>query len=130
MQRATRQCAAILELLKDSTQFLSAQQVHGALTSQDHAIALATVYRALQALTRAGELDVRYSGDGEHLYRRCTRSDPHHHLLCRHCGAAVDLPGIPLEQWVTRHAQKHGFTNVHTTVELDGECSSCAPSGG
>jgi Fur family transcriptional regulator, ferric uptake regulator len=126
VQRVTRQRAEILELLKDSTQFLSAQQIHQLLTEQDHPIALATVYRALQALTGTGGLDVRLSPDGEHLYRRCARSDAHHHLLCRSCGTAVDVPGLPLEQWVDHLARAHGFTQVRTTVELDGVCSSCS----
>lgn len=125
MQRATRQRAAILELLEESTQFLSAEQIQQLLAGQGHPVSLAPVHRALQALTDAQELDVRHVHEGEHLYLRCTRTEPHHHLLCRNCGTAVDLPGIPLEQWATRHAQEHGFADVHTTVEFDGKCSAC-----
>lgn len=128
MPRSTWQRATITDLLDRTTHFLSAQQIHQELTHQGQPISLATVYRTMQTLTDAGELDVRHTDDGEHLYRRCTRrNEPHHHLLCRHCGTAVDIPSISLGHWVTHHAQEHGFTNVRTTVELDGVCPSCAP---
>lgn len=89
MQRATRQRAAILELLEESTQFLGAQQIQQLLAGQGHPVSLAPVHRALQALTDAQELDVRHAHEGWHLYRRCTRTEPHHHLLCRNCGTGL-----------------------------------------
>ncbi|MEX5271335.1 transcriptional repressor [Kocuria sabuli] len=54
MQRATRQRAAIMDLLEHATQFPSARQLHDVLTHRGHALGLATVYRTLQALTGNG----------------------------------------------------------------------------
>ncbi|MGC5643798.1 UNVERIFIED_CONTAM: Fur family transcriptional regulator [Kocuria sp. CPCC 205300] len=125
-QRATRQRAAVMELLEHATQFLSAQQIHDVLIHRGHALGLATVYRTLQALTDTGELDLQRAEDGEHLYRRCHRQGPHHHLVCRACGAAVGLPGTGLERWAARQGQVHGFTRTSTTVELRGLCPSCS----
>ncbi|GGG62487.1 transcriptional repressor [Kocuria dechangensis] len=130
MQRATRRRTVILELLEESAQFLGAQQIHRVLADRGQAMALATVYRALQALTDSGDLDVLRSEEGEHLYRRCPRRDRHHHLVCRACGAAVDLPGGPVEDWVAGLAREHGFVAVTPVVEFHGLCASCLEARG
>ena len=83
----------------------------------------------LHGVEPAGELDVRYSGDGEHLYRRCTRSDPHHHLLCRSCGHTVEVADPPVERWAARVAAEHGFADVSHTLEIFGTCAECAARG-
>ena len=42
-----------------------------------YSVGLTTVYRTLQALSAAGEVDVILREDGESVYRMC--SDAHHH---------------------------------------------------
>src|SRR5690625_983129 len=86
MKRMTRQRAAVYELLEDTSGFRSAQQLHALLSDAGHSVGLATVYRTLTALAEAGEVDVLRAGDGESLFRRCVRTEHHHHLVCRECG--------------------------------------------
>ena len=50
-------------------------------------VGLTTVYRHLQALADAGEVDVLRTDDGEASTARAPREDHHHHLVCRTCGA-------------------------------------------
>jgi Fe2+ or Zn2+ uptake regulation protein len=44
-------------------------------------------------MTAAGEVDILRNADGEATYRRCSTTEHHHHLVCRHCGTAVDIQG-------------------------------------
>jgi Fur family ferric uptake transcriptional regulator len=90
-------------------------------------VGLATVYRTLQAMTEAGELDVLRSDDGETLYRQCGPTH-HHHLVCRSCGVTVEVEGPAVEKWAVRAADAHGFTDVTHVVELFGLCASCSRS--
>ena len=82
-------------------------------------VGLTTVYRTLQCLADAGEVDVLRTGDGESVYRRCSAGDHHHHLVCRACGKAVKGGG---EVGRVEYAQPRGFVNVAHTVEVFGTC--------
>lgn len=123
--RATRQRAAILEVLATDRSFLSARQIHARLERRDRDVALATVYRALKTLSASGTVDV-ITGDGEALYCLCESSEHHHHLVCRNCGVSVELENPDLESWADRVADEHGFEHVNHTLELYGTCRSCA----
>jgi len=129
-QRSTRQRAAVTEALAAIDDFRSAQEIHSWLRSNSSPVGLTTVYRALQALTEAGEVDALRTADGETLYRRCASNSHHHHLVCRHCGRTVEVEGPAAESWADQEAANHGFVDVSHTLEIFGTCSSCAERRG
>jgi Fur family transcriptional regulator, ferric uptake regulator len=122
--RATRQRRAVSETLAELDDFHSAQQIHDILTERGERVGLSTVYRTLQALADAEEIDVLRSDDGEALYRRCS-SGHHHHLVCRTCGRTVEVEGPTVERWADRVAAEHDFAEVSHTLEIFGVCSDC-----
>ncbi|UNX53531.1 transcriptional repressor [Georgenia sp. TF02-10] len=126
MVRMTRQRSAVSELLGQTADFRSAQQLHESLRAAGESVGLATVYRTLQALADAGEVDVLRADDGESLYRRCARREHHHHLVCRECGRTEEVAGEDLERWAARTAVEHGFVDVDHTAEIFGTCAACA----
>lgn len=125
-QRMTRQRSAVAELLADLDDFRSAQQIHEALRERGDEVGLATVYRTLQRMADRGEVDVLRADDGEARYRRCSRREHHHHLVCRRCGTAVEVDGPGVEEWARTVGAAHGFTDVAHTMELVGTCAGCA----
>ena len=125
MQRMTRQRAAVSEALEDLPDFRSAQQLHELLRARGDAVGLATVYRTLQTLAEGGLVDVLRTEDGESLYRKCERSEHHHHLVCRGCGTAVEIDGPTVETWASQVGAAHGFTDITHTIELFGTCEAC-----
>lgn len=124
--RATRQRAAILDLLQEAESFLSAQQMHDALRAKGMKVGLTTVYRNLQLMTELEEVDHVRREDGESMYRRCDSGEHHHHLVCRACGYTVELANDQLETWAKALARKHRFSQVTHDLELFGLCSSCS----
>lgn len=122
--RATRQRAAITALLERVDEFRSAQELHDELKRTGEGIGLTTVYRTLQAMSTAGEVDVLRNDTGESVYRRCSTGH-HHHLVCQNCGYTIEIQGGAVETWATEVAQEHGFTNVSHTVEIFGDCGRC-----
>ncbi len=122
--RQTRQRAAVSAILDDLDDFRSAQQVHDLLRSQGASVGLTTVYRALQSMANAGEVDLLVRDDRETVYRRCSTSH-HHHLVCRNCGTTVEIAGPDVEAWAERVASSHGFADVGHTIELVGLCADC-----
>ena len=128
--RATRQRAAVADILSRTDEFRSAQQIHAALEAEGTKVGLATVYRNLQTLAETGAVDQVRSAEGEILYRACERQEHHHHIVCRRCGYAVEIAGGELEAWVAGVSAAHGFTGVEHTAELFGLCASCSAGGG
>ena len=123
--RSTRQRTAVAEVLGKVDGFRSAQDLHDLLRHDGASVGLTTVYRHLQALADAGQVDVLRTDDGEAVYRRCPTAEHHHHLVCRTCGRSVEVDGPEVEAWASSIAAKHGFTDVTHTVEVFGTCSGC-----
>lgn len=123
--KPTRQQLAVAQALGTVDGFTSAQQLHEVLRQQGQSVGLTTVYRHLQALADTGEVDLLRTDDGESVYRRCAAPDHHHHLVCRSCGATVEVTGPVVESWAASVAKEHGFRDVSHTVEVFGTCASC-----
>jgi len=123
--RPTRQRRAVTAALEQFDDFRSAQEVHEALRAGGATVGLSTVYRALQAMADAGELDMLRSEAGEAVYRRCSASH-HHHLVCRTCGATVEVEGPTVERWTRGVAAEHGYADVSHTLEIFGTCGECS----
>jgi Fur family ferric uptake transcriptional regulator len=125
VSRTTRQRSALAELLERTPEFRSAQQLHAMLGEQGESVSLATVYRNLSALAEAGEVDALAAPGGETRYRRCRRTEHHHHLVCRRCGRTVEVAETAVERWAAQTARRHGFTDVSHAIELHGTCETC-----
>jgi Fur family ferric uptake transcriptional regulator len=122
--RPTRQRRAVVAALEDCGEFRSAQEIHEVLRAAGDNVGLSTVYRALQALADAGQVDMLRSEAGEAVYRRCSDSH-HHHLVCRSCGRTVEVEGPAVEKWTRAVASEHGYSDVSHTLEIFGTCSEC-----
>ena len=123
--RPTRQRRAVQEALQSFGDFRSAQEIHELLGARGEEVGLATVYRTLQRLAEHGEVDVLRTEDGEAIWRRCSDS-PHHHLVCRSCGATVEVEGPAVERWTSSIASMHGFSDISHNLEIFGTCPRCA----
>lgn len=122
--RPTRQRRAVAEVMGTFSDFRSAQDIHELLRARGEKVGLATVYRTLQLLADAGEIDVLRGPDGEAGYRACSGSH-HHHLVCRQCGATEEVSGQVVERWTSAIAAEHGFTDVSHHLEIFGTCPAC-----
>ena len=123
-QRQTKQRTAVAALLAETDEFRTAQQLYDDLRKRGDSVGLTTVYRALQSLTAASEVDSITSDDGETVYRKCSDAH-HHHLVCRKCGKTVEITGPTVESWAESMAKENGFTEVSHTMELFGLCAQC-----
>ena len=109
--RPTRQRLAVIEAMASFDDFRSAQEIHELMAQRGAPVGLATVYRTLQKLADAGDVDLLRTEGGETIYRRCSDSH-HHHLVCRTCGATVEVEGPTVERWTRAIAEEHGYAAV------------------
>ena len=125
MKRNTWQREAVRTALGDTEGFVSAQGLHSRLHSTGSPIGLATVYRALADLALEGEADSLQSPEGESLYRACSTTDHHHHLICRRCGLTIEIEVDAVENWATNVAAEHGFSQAAHVIDIFGVCAAC-----
>jgi Fur family transcriptional regulator, ferric uptake regulator len=122
--RQTKQRRAVMAALAQLEDFRSAQDLHSFLQKSGHSVGLATVYRTLQRMVEFGDVDMLRTDEGEAIYRRCSDTH-HHHLVCRSCGATVEVEGPTVERWTHAIADEHGYSDVSHTLEIFGNCSNC-----
>jgi Fur family ferric uptake transcriptional regulator len=122
--RAARKRPLVESLFAEQTGFLSAQQAYDQLRAKAVAISLPTVYRTLQAMAEAGQLDVVQTDTHETVYRRCAPGH-HHHLICTGCGSVTEVAGAAVEGWIADIAQANGFAVSDHRIEIYGLCASC-----
>jgi Fur family ferric uptake transcriptional regulator len=122
--RPTRQRRAISAAMETFEDFRSAQEIHALLADLGEPVGLSTVYRTLQTLAEVGEIDALRTETGESIYRRCSATH-HHHLVCRTCGATVEVEGPTVEKWTRSIAAAHGYSDVSHTLEIFGTCGAC-----
>lgn len=113
--------------MRELDAFASARRIHGVLASESDHVGLSTVYRNLQALAERGVLDVVRAADGELLFRQCVKRS-HHHLICRCCGRAVELPDGVVRRLVMQCAASAGYRRVEPVLEVFGTCPQCVES--
>jgi Fur family ferric uptake transcriptional regulator len=123
-RRPTRQRRAVAAALAGFDDFRSAQEIHDLISRQGDSVGLATVYRTLSSLAEAGEVDMLRNEDGEAIWRSCSDTH-HHHLVCRTCGATVEVEGPAVERWTNAIAAEHGYADLSHTLEIFGTCPTC-----
>jgi Fur family transcriptional regulator, ferric uptake regulator len=121
----TRSQERILQLLKQFDRGMSAQDIYVELRTQNQAMGLATVYRALESLKLEGIVQGRTLSTGESLYS-CVQVD-RHHLTCLHCGDSIPIDECPVEQLEHRLESLHQFKIYYHTLEFFGVCLTCKP---
>lgn len=129
--KPTRQRVAVLRAVESLEVFSGAQAIHDVLGGAGDHVSLSTVYRSLQALAGRGVIDAVRGLDGEMLYRRCAVA-PHHHLVCRRCGRAVEIADGAVAQVIRRWARAASYEDVEYDVVAFGTCPRClarAPTG-
>jgi Fur family ferric uptake transcriptional regulator len=126
--RVTRQRTAILAVLSDAEDFISAQELHARLQAAGQDVGLSTVYRAVHVLAAADDIDMIVMADGAARYRGCapSRIGQHHHLVCRRCGRTAEVRDPSLERRVVEVGREHGFSDVSHPLEIFGLCDLCS----
>ena len=107
---------------------MSAEDVYGFLRENESEIGLATVYRALDLLSKFGILVQVEFGDGCARYELNT-ADPnvhhHHHLICVKCKKVIEFEEDLLDDLEADIAEKSGFKILNHEVKFFGYCKDC-----
>jgi Fur family ferric uptake transcriptional regulator len=124
-QPVTRQRDLVATTLFTSPEHLSAEALHRKLTEHGERVGVATVYRALDLLTRSGLVRVHEFGDGSRRYEGATPQGSHGHLVCVQCGGVEEFTNERMERMLPIIADEHHFRYERHRVELHGTCRDC-----
>ena len=122
-QRYTRQRAAVYRCLAKQASHPTAETIYREVLQKVPKVSLATVYKALDALVKAGVITKIDFADN--AARFDCRLDNHVHARCLLCGKVLDVPGEfssqpPLDPGVLK-----GFRISGYRVEFLGFCADC-----
>jgi Fe2+ or Zn2+ uptake regulation protein len=123
-QRATPQRLAIARVLTDLDRHVTAEHVHAEVSRRLPGVSLPTVYATLDLLEALGLARRVATEGGAVVYD--PRTDEHHHLVCRSCGAIMDVDVAVDTAGVQAAALASGFRPDATQVVLRGLCADCA----
>ena len=116
----------MLEVLSESDNFRSAQQLHLQIRQQlSFPIGLSSVYRILRGLAEERIAEMQRAEDGEILYRIRSSTVHRHYLVCRQCGCAVGFTPTTLEEHTSRLSRLYNYTDVTHHIDLYGICPEC-----
>ena len=95
-QRPTPQRLMILSILRHREGHLTAAEILAEVKKEYPYVDISTIYRTMNALKELHVVSETDMGSGEHSYE-WRLADPHHHLVCRQCGAELSLDSSYME---------------------------------
>jgi Fur family ferric uptake transcriptional regulator len=122
--RVTRPRVAVLRALYEHPH-ASTETVIGAVRENLGEVSHQAVYDVLRALTTAG-LVRRIEPQGSVARYETRVGDNHHHLVCRSCGAIVDVDCAVGEAPCLTASDDGGFTIDEAEVIYWGVCPTCS----
>lgn len=134
-ERMTQPRQAVIEVLARQSGHLTADEVVALLDAERADVHLATVYRALEALSRVGVVQHVHVPNGATKYHLTQPvggatapglEAEHAHAQCQVCERVIDLPASLLDAAAAELWAAHGFRLDAGHVALSGVCAACA----
>ena len=127
--RATLPRRQILDAVAQSQGHFDAEALRLRLKGQGRRLSRATIYRTLALLQGAGILRrVQLVDDALH-YELARPDDPHHHLVCRRCGAVQEVLDPAASRVIAEMVGRASFEPEEISVRIRGLCSRCRARG-
>lgn len=123
--RETAPRRALATLIADRHGHFTANDLLADARARNVKIGRATVFRTLDLLADQGSLERLDLPTGEHAYVACAPQDHHHHVVCRQCGASVEVSDSGLQAVVREIGAQSGYRIDSHRLELYGICPDC-----
>ena len=119
----TKQRQAVVQVIRDSHEHLTANEVFENARRLLPGISFATVYNSLRYLKNEGLIgEVRFGMDATRYDRNLTRHD---HAICNNCGKLVDLDLHIPNGLLREAAERSKFEAESIELTLRGLCPEC-----
>jgi len=123
--KLTKHRLAILEILTQKDQPVSAEKIFFEMQKMDVAINLSTVYRNLEALAEKGLVTkLSLSGDNRAVFEY-NRRIHRHYLTCLGCKKILAIEDCPIKGYEHQIEAETGYQIVGHKLDLYGYCPEC-----
>jgi Fur family peroxide stress response transcriptional regulator len=122
--RMTPQRLAVVKVLANSEEHLSAEKIYKRVKVDFPFTSLATIYKTVTLLKKIGEvMELGFVDDSNRFDG--IRPFPHPHLICLKCKRIID-PDIPVVSELSIElAQKTGYRIINHRLDFFGICPGC-----
>jgi Fur family ferric uptake transcriptional regulator len=124
--RVTPQRGVILETIAHMGGHRSVQEVYSEARDRLPGLNIATIYRTLETLHRAGMVDLFDSGSGPTLFELRDPNAAHGHLVCNECERVLDIDADLITHLAEEVEREAGFFIDPHHLTLLGICGDCA----
>lgn len=122
--KVTAPRVSVLDVLRQATGHLNADEVHARLGMAGLEIGRATVYRVLAQLEQVGLVQRSVLEAGRSVFE-ISRGPRHDHLVCTRCARVIDFSDAEIEARRIEAAGSKGFVVVDHRLVLLGHCAAC-----
>ena len=122
--RLTPQRIMVLAAIENNDSHVSAEEIYAQVVSKYPHVNISTVYRTLELLKRLGLVTETDLGEGRVRYHP-TDKGHHHHLVCRECGATIDLDDLLLAPLKDALLREYNFVADLKHLAIFGRCVKC-----
>lgn len=122
--RLTPQRMMIVSAIEDSDHHISAEEIYARVLARYPHVNISTIYRTLELLKESGLVTETDMGEGRVRYHPAGKGH-HHHLVCRECGAIIDLDESVLSSLKNALLKEYKFTADLKHLAIFGQCIKC-----
>ena len=121
--RATPQRIAIAQVVLNSKEHPTAEQVFELVKRTHPSISLSTVYNTLHTMRDMNMLQELAFGNN---HRYDPNTGIHVNLVCQNCGEIIDIEGKTIEKEVEEITKRRRFSIIGHRFDIYGICRKCA----
>ncbi|HKR71711.1 MAG TPA: transcriptional repressor [Streptosporangiaceae bacterium] len=125
--RVTPQRQLILEAVT-RLEHATPEEIYAEVKQTAVGLNLSTVYRTLELLEQIGLVTHTHLGHGAHRYHLASDAQ-HVHLVCRACGAIIQLEPVAVGSLVRTLDAEYGFETDVGHLTVFGTCAACRGAG-
>jgi len=122
--RMTPQRMMIVAAVENSSDHISAEEIHAQVVQKYPNVNISTVYRTLDLLEELGMVIKTDLGGGSVRYHPVDKGH-HHHLVCRDCGAIIDLDEKVMANLKESLLRDYNFVAELRHLGIWGRCVKC-----
>jgi Fur family ferric uptake transcriptional regulator len=121
--RVTPQRQLVLEAVT-RLEHATPEEIYAQVKQTAVGVNVSTVYRTLELLEQIGLVTHTHLGHGAHRYHLAAEAQ-HVHLVCRNCGAILQLDPAIVGSLVTSLEAEYGFETDVGHLTVFGTCAEC-----
>ena len=128
--RITEQRRLIIDIVFDTEEHFTAEQLLDWARERDNSVSRATVYRTLPLLTESNLVHEMDFGKPYKFYDPNYSDNPNHnHLICEDCEKIVEFDSERIEKIENEIGDKLGFTVKSQNLQLTASCDTLKREG-